>query len=132
MVAGISSSELAKIGDSTPGGIHLQRHIGGIAAIHALPDLALGVLDQHPPLRAFHEHHEGDDREKADEEGDDEEGGKRAGGAQLQNIGDGDRQIGDDTGEDDQGNPIADPAGGDLLTPATSKTMCRQPGSPHR
>ena len=45
MVVGKISSERAKITGITPGGIHLQRNVRGLSAIHLPSDDALGVLD---------------------------------------------------------------------------------------
>ena len=52
MVAGKSSSEDAKIGGMTPEVLILSGRCAGLAAIHAVADLAFGILDDDAPLRS--------------------------------------------------------------------------------
>ena len=96
-------------------GIELQRQMRGLALEHLVADLALRILDQEPPLRALHEHDEGDHHHRHDDDDQDQRGGQRALASQFQHAGERRRQFRDDAGEDDQRNAVADTARGDLL-----------------
>ena len=115
MVAGSSSSDEAKIGGITPDGVQLQRQVRRVALEHAVADLALGILDQQSALRALEEHdgrnhHHGQNHDRQDNAH-----RRRAGAALFQGLHKVRRQAGDDAGEDDQRNAVADAASGDLL-----------------
>ena len=85
------------------------------AAEHLVADLALRILHHDAALGALHEHDERDDADAQDEESDDEPGRHGAGAAELQKRGERVRQVGDDAGEDDQRDAVADAARRDLL-----------------
>ena len=115
-VIGSSSSEEAKIGGMTPDGVELQRQVRGIALEHAVADLALRILDQQPALRPLDEHDDGDDDDRQHADAEDQRRRQRAlrGRARAcRRCADG--MFGDDAGEDDQRDAVADAARGDLL-----------------
>jgi hypothetical protein len=91
------------------------------------PDLALGVVDRDAPLAALDEHDEGGDR--ADQEQQQQREGRvhLAGAHLLEGAADGGRQPGDDAGEDQHGDAVADAALGDLLAePHQEHRACGQ------
>ena len=96
-------------------GVELERQMRGLALEHAVADLALGILDQQPALRALHEHDEGDHHDRHHDDDQDQAGGQRALAAEFEHAGDGRGQFGDDAGHDDQRDAVADAARGDLL-----------------
>ena len=87
----------------------------GLALEHPVADLALGILDQQAALRALHEHDEGDHDDRHHDDGEDQAGGERALAAEFEHADQRRRQFGDDAGEDDQRDAVADAARGDLL-----------------
>ena len=97
------------------GGVELQRQVRAVAAIHAVADLALGILHDQPALGALHEHDEGHHRHRHHDQPQDEGGGHLAGAAELEHLAERQRQIGHDAGEDDERDAVADAALGDLL-----------------
>ena len=98
-----------------PGRVEFQRQERGFTAEHAVAHLALGIVDQQPPLRAFYKddethHHDGHHRDRKEQEA-----AKVSGLRQRQHLHDRLRQARDDARENDQRNAIADAPGGDLL-----------------
>ena len=87
----------------------------GLAAEHAVALLAFRVLHQDPALRPLHEHDHHHDRDRHQQEEDDENRRQRASAAEFQGRGQGVRQIGDNSGHDDQRDAVANAARGDLL-----------------
>ena len=49
--AGKSRIDEAKMGGITPDGVHLERQVRALPAVHAPADHALGVLHRDAPLR---------------------------------------------------------------------------------
>ncbi len=82
----------------------------GLAFEHLVADLALRILNQKPPLRALHEHDEGDHRDRHHDHNQNEAGGERALPAELQHAGERRGQLRDDAGENDQRDTVADAA----------------------
>ena len=87
----------------------------GLALEHAVADLAFRILDQKAPLRALHEHDEGDDGDRHHQHDQDQAGRERALPAELERAGDGRRKLCNDARHDDQRGAVADTALGDLL-----------------
>ena len=96
MVTGMSSSELAKIGGMTPEVLSLSGRCEFSPPTIRLPLLALGILDDDAPLGALHEHDEGDDHAAMMMKRDDDRGRQRAVPAELEQLADRGRQVGDD------------------------------------
>ena len=115
MVSGNSNSELAKIGGMTPAVLSFSG-MAGFAAEHFIALLAFGVLHNDAALRTLHEHDEHDEAEDGGNNDENERRSDNAGAAQFQRAADGRRQVGDDTGENDKRNTVADAARGNLLT----------------
>ena len=86
-----------------------------LTAEHAVADLALGVLHEDATLRPLHEDDKGDDPDRHRQQQDEKHRRHVAGAAEVQGRHQRVRQIGDDAGEDDQRDAVADPARGDLL-----------------
>ncbi|CAD5267188.1 conserved hypothetical protein [Bosea sp. EC-HK365B] len=97
------------------GGVELQRQERGLALIHAVADLALGVVDQQAALGALDEDHEGDDADRHHHDEQQQAGRDRALAAELERLRQLGREFGDDAGEDDHRRAVADAAAGDLL-----------------
>ncbi len=64
-VSGISSSDEAKIGGMTPGGVELDRQVAALLLHRPARRLALGILHQHAALGALHE---ADEQDEADDQ----------------------------------------------------------------
>ena len=95
--------------------VDLERQMRLLRLHLAARRLALGILDQNPPLRPLHE---ADEEDEDDDERDDRQDGERrhgAGAAALEHLDEGRRKLRDDSGHDDQGDAVADAAAGDLL-----------------
>ena len=60
------------------GGIQLKRQMGGLTLKHLVADLAFRILNQKPPLRALHEHDEGDHRDRHRDDDQNDAGRQRA------------------------------------------------------
>ena len=116
IVAGSSSSERGEDRRDDARRVDLERQVRGLAAEHAVADLALGILHHDAPLRALHEHDERDHRPR-----------RRSPAAMMnsadsapvrpssQGLRSARGQRRDDAGEDDQRDAVADAARGDLL-----------------
>ena len=100
-VVGSRSSDDAKIGGMTPRRIQLQRQERGLAVIHAVPNLPLGIVDQQAPLRALHKDHEIDDPHRHRDHEDDEGRGDRTLTTEFEQPDCRGRQLRHDSGEDD-------------------------------
>ena len=98
------------------GGVDLQRQVRALRLHLPARGLALGILDQHPPLRALHE---ADDQDQAR---------RQTTITPMISSGESEpvrppsniwpsalRQLGDDARHDDQRDAVADAAAGDLL-----------------
>ena len=92
------------------GHVDPQRQVGLAALGHPAADHPFGVLDRDPPLALLDEHHRGDDAD-GDERHDHPEHLIGVGPPRVDAVGD----PGDDAGEDQQRDPVADPALGDQL-----------------
>src|ERR1041385_2341102 len=87
----------------------------GLAAVHLVTDLSLGVLDKKPPLRALHEDDPSDKRCHEQDEPDDHDRPNGAGAHGLECLTDILRKACDNSGKDDERYTVADAAAGDLL-----------------
>ena len=83
--------------------------------IHLAPLLPLGIVDGDAPLAALHEDHEIGNPERADEQAEDHQRIQLAGTHQFEGTADCRWQAGDDTGENQDRDAIADAALGNLL-----------------
>ena len=81
----------------------------------ALARLALGILDQHPALRPLHITNEQDEAERHDDDQHDQQARNGAFATRFEQVAERHRQLGDDTGHDDERHAIANAARGDLL-----------------
>ena len=97
------------------GGVDLQRQMAALLLHRPARRLALGILDQHAPLRPLHEADAEDQSGGDQDDAGDHQRVHRAGAAALEQLRERRRQLGDDPGHDDQRHAIADAAAGDLL-----------------
>ncbi len=109
-VIGSSSSDEAKIGGMTPEELSFKGRCEAVALEHAVADLALGVLDQQPPLRPLHEDDGADDEEHQRQQSDQETHRQRSGAGKLEQADERRRQACDDACEDDERDAVADAA----------------------
>ncbi len=87
----------------------------GIALEHAVAHLSLRVLHQEPPLRSLHKDDDGDHDDRHEQQTDDQRGGERALPAEFECADQSRWQLGDNAGENDQRDAVADAARRDLL-----------------
>ena len=97
------------------GGVDLERQEAALALGKALCLLAFRIVDDQPALRALDEHDEDDQRDNHEGDGQHEADIHRRGARLCHKVVDGAGQFGDDPGEDDQRDAVANAAGGDLL-----------------
>ena len=109
------------------GHVDLDRDVGRGAADRAPPDLTLGVLHRHTPLRLLHEHHEGD-RQDAHQQ-DDEGGAPPLGREDLGHAG---GEPGGDGDEDQQRHAVAHAPLGDLLAQPHDQASACGEGDDHQ
>ena len=92
------------------GGVQLQRQVRTVAAEHAVADLALGILDDQPALRALHENDERDHRHRHRHQAENEGVDIWPVRPSSKHLSERERQVGHDAGEDDERNAVADAA----------------------
>ena len=114
-----------------PGHVHLEGQMAALAAIAAHPHDTFGVVDRHPSMALFHENDGGSDDHHHRTDEDHDHGRHRPGMQQAQRVENRPRHVGDDTGEDDQRDPVADAPLGNLLAEPHDKGGARRQGD-HR
>ena len=95
--------------------VNFERQVTGLAGHHLATDLALGIVHRDAPLAALDEHHEPGHAHHGDEQEQREQRLERAAADEIERLGDRARQPGDDAGENDDRDTVADTALGNLL-----------------
>ena len=96
-------------------GVDLQRQMAAIGLHHAALRCAFGILDQHPPLAALHEHDEQCQQHKHQEEADNQETADRTGARTFEQVDEQSRHLRDNPRHNNQRNPVTNAARGNLL-----------------
>ena len=89
--------------------------MGALAPVHLSADNSFGVLHRYSSLPLLYENDRRNDRNHQHQKDDHRENSDGPGGQQPEGISDGGGHPGNDSGKDDQGDPVADPALGNLL-----------------